>query len=106
MTANMSISLEDQARAVLARAGVRYSEEYSAGALAEIVALLKSEGQQLDPRINELAKSNNAVYGSLHVLLSQGATTLEMTVQVALILNAQCEAYRKLCMDMAAGIPK
>jgi len=106
MVTNTNISLENQARGLLARAGVRYSEEYSAGALAEIVGLLKSSGQQLDPRINALTKSNNAVYGSLHILLSQGATPLEMTIQTALILNAQCETYRKLCMDMAAGIPR
>jgi len=103
----MSISLEDRALGILYRAlGPMGVQEFPDLDLSEIVSLLKSAGQQLDPRINELAKSNNAVYGSLHVLLSQGATPLEMTIQTALILNAQCETYRKLCMDMAAGVPR
>jgi len=101
-----NLSLEDQARALLARTGVPDSEKYSSGDLVEIAELLKSSSKQLDPRVHELARNNNSVYGSLHFLLSQGATPLEMTIQVALILNAQCETYRKLCMDMAAGIPK
>ena len=100
------LSLEDQARALLDRAGVPDSEKYSSGDLVKIAELLKSSSKQLDPRIKELAKGNNAVYGSLDRMLEQKVSPMEITIQVALLLNAQCEAYRKVCMDMAAGIPK